>query len=277
MATRIAANPRALIATAASQLGVSEEPPRSNCQRFGAWYPMNCVAWCAIFVSWVFARSGYRQAIRTLNGASYVPDWVNYAKATGQWRPVGTYTPRAGDIVIFWFTNRPDHIGLVVRPIDGGVETLEGNTSSGGSRTGGSVLRLNRRSRIHGYIAVDYVDYIPEPPADGGGSSVPVNPAPTASQEDEHMELIRNNIPGHAAYGEVWEICGKDRLRVTDPDQLNRLRFYGGLSGGSYVEVTNPDLWTDLMTRYTGPAEALAGLSAIADLVAERTVTRMRS
>lgn len=190
MATRIAANPRALIATAASQLGVSEEPPRSNCQRFGAWYPMNCVAWCAIFVSWVFAHAGYRQAIRTLNGASYVPDWVAYAKATGQWRPVGTYTPKAGDVVIFWFTNRPDHIGLVVRPIDGGVETIEGNTSSGGSRTGGSVLRLNRRSRIHGYIAVDYVDIIPEPPADGGGSSVPVGTTPSTSQAAQEADMF---------------------------------------------------------------------------------------
>jgi hypothetical protein len=46
----------AMVALARSQLGETEHPFGSNCTKFGAWYKFNCVAWCAIFLSWVVAH-----------------------------------------------------------------------------------------------------------------------------------------------------------------------------------------------------------------------------
>ena len=139
---------------ARSQIGVVERPV--NKTLYGEWFGWNGVPWCAIFVSWVFDRAGKRiPPLQTPKGCAYVPTFVQHAKATGQWRPRGTYTPKAGDLIVFQFTNRPDHIGIVqgVLP-DGRIHTVEGNTNAAGSRTGGMVAQLYRRSGILGFIDV---------------------------------------------------------------------------------------------------------------------------
>lgn len=160
MKTRVAANPFTLLATAQSQIGYSENPAGSNRTKFGQWYGMNGVAWCAIFDSWVSAMSGNPlPAIRTSKGYAYVPDMQAHAQATGQWKPRSSgYTPKGGDRILFSFGgSRADHVGIVKAYLGGGrVLTIEGNTNAAGSRTGGSVLEKVRSSSILGYVAVDY-------------------------------------------------------------------------------------------------------------------------
>lgn len=139
---------------ARKEVGTVESPPHSNRQKYGEWFGWNGVAWCAIFVSWVFWRIGSPiPPIQTKLGCAYVPTYVQHAIKTGQWRPVGTYTPKPGDLVIFKFTNRADHIAIVIAVLnDGRIWTVEGNTNAGGSRTGGGVFELHRRSGIMGFI-----------------------------------------------------------------------------------------------------------------------------
>lgn len=155
------ANASAVISKARSQLGTSEQPPFSNRQPYGAWYGMNGVAWCAIFVSWVFWHAGYPlPPIRTRKGFAYCPDIVNWAKRNDCWVDRNT-RPEPGWIVLFDFpgdgVNRPSHVGIVqgVLP-DGRVHCLEGNTNGSGSRTGGKVMEHYRSvaGGIIGYVKV---------------------------------------------------------------------------------------------------------------------------
>lgn len=151
----IEADPDKVVATGRAELGVSESPAFTNRTKYGEWYGMNGVPWCAIWVSWVFAHAGFPlPAIRTSKGFAYVPDVVDWAQQTQTWRRVGKYTPKRGDLVVFTFGGkRPDHIGIVQGVLeDGRVWTLEGNSNSGGSRTGGSVVELYRRNGIIGFV-----------------------------------------------------------------------------------------------------------------------------
>lgn len=148
-----------VIATGRSQLGQSERPSNSNRQQYGDWYGMNGVAWCAIWVSWVFWHAGYGlpNSIRSAKGFAYCPDIVTWAQKNGTWRRAGSYRPKRGDIILFSFGGkRADHVGIVqgVLP-DGRIHTLEGNSNAGGSRTGGSVVELYRRTGILGYVVVE--------------------------------------------------------------------------------------------------------------------------
>jgi len=163
----ITANIEQVIATARSQIGYSESPRGSNRTKYGIWYSMNGVPWCAIFQSWCFALAGSPlPRISSTKGFSYVPDVQAYAKRTGTWK---TRNPKRGDLVLFSFGGRrADHVGLVqgVLP-DGRIHTVEGNTNAGGSRTGGSVAEAYRRSGIIGYVSVN----------SGPSASAPTNPS----------------------------------------------------------------------------------------------------
>lgn len=146
-----------VIATGRSKLGTTERPMYSNRTEFGAWYGMDGVAWCAIYISWVFWHAGYGlPRIRTEKGFALVADIVVWAKKDRSWRPVGNYKPKRGDIVVFSMGGkRPDHAGIVQGLLnDERVHTLEGNTNGGGSRTGGKVAELHRSSKIIGYVEV---------------------------------------------------------------------------------------------------------------------------
>lgn len=138
------------------QVGVVEKPSNSNRQKYGEWFGWNGVAWCNIFISWLYWHVGSPiPPIQTAKGCAYVPTMVTHAVKTGQWRPRGTYTPKPGDLIIFKFTTRPDHIGIVKAVLpDGRIWTIEGNTNASGSRTGGGVWEVYRRSGIMGYIDV---------------------------------------------------------------------------------------------------------------------------
>lgn len=152
----IVADIEAVVLKARSQLGVTESPAFSNRQPYGAWYGMNGVAWCAEFQSWVFWHSGNPlPPITTAKGFAYCPELERYGRETGTWHS-GTAGIKRGDLLLFSFGGvRADHVALVqgVLP-DGRIHTIEGNTNAGGSRTGGGVYELYRRSGIRGYVRV---------------------------------------------------------------------------------------------------------------------------
>lgn len=156
----ITANVANLLTVARSQLGVYESPPNSNMQKYGQWYGMNGVAWCAIWVSWVFWHSNNPlPKITTNKGFAYVPEVVRYGQETGTFHR-GTSGVEPGDVLVFWFPggpNRPNHVSICGergRLPDGRVHSYEGNSNAGGSRTGGSVVELYRRSGIYGYVSI---------------------------------------------------------------------------------------------------------------------------
>lgn len=142
---------RRALAEALRHVGVRESPPGSNRTSFGRWYGADGVPWCAIFVSYCFDVGagvvlcrGWHGAGVSARGVAYVPTLAAWLRATGR----VVRTPRPGDLAVFdWDGGDPDHVGIVIRPIAGGmVETVEGNTAVGNDSDGGEVMR-RRRSR----------------------------------------------------------------------------------------------------------------------------------
>ncbi len=123
----------------------------NNATKFGEWYGMNHVAWCAEFVSYIFEHVGLRFRY------AYVPFALADAKA-GKNGLRYHAKPKRGYAVCFdWEGNGvADHMGIVVSVNrDGSVNTIEGNTSPADFSNGGMVMRRVRYPyQIAGYIEV---------------------------------------------------------------------------------------------------------------------------
>jgi len=143
------------LAEAMRHVGVRESPPGSNRTPFGRWFGVDGVPWCAIFVSYCFARGagvvlcrGWHGAgVYAMKGVTYVPTLEAWLRATRRWLPASV-DPLPGDLAIFdWDGGVPDHVGIVERLLGPGrVATVEGNTALGNDSDGGEVLRRERSS-----------------------------------------------------------------------------------------------------------------------------------
>lgn len=138
------------LSRAITQIGVAESPPGSNLQRYGDWYGMNGVPWCAIFCSWCFelaadALDTDSQAFAQGSRYSYVPYVLGDAQA-GRYGLSITFDPIPGDLVLYdWQWNGEyDHIGIFERWQGADLVVVEGNTSNADNSNGGQVMRRVR-------------------------------------------------------------------------------------------------------------------------------------
>src|SRR5262245_36192554 len=83
---------RRALAEARRWLGTTEEPPGSNRTPFGAWFGLDGVPWCNIFLSYCFSvgagtiiAAGFHGAGCTPRGCAYVPTTEAWLRATGMW------------------------------------------------------------------------------------------------------------------------------------------------------------------------------------------------
>ena len=148
-------SPKTIINEAAKYVGVFESPPNSNKVIFnteyygkevsGANYP-----WCCTYVWYVFKHAGASNLFCGGQKTAYTPTAANYYKSIGRWYS----TPKVGDLVFFSFNaSRINHIGIVVEVISPSkIKTIEGNTSTGNDRNGGTVMYRERSTKnIVGY------------------------------------------------------------------------------------------------------------------------------
>jgi hypothetical protein len=134
---------RRALAEARRWLGTAEDPPGSNRTLFGAWFGLDGVPWCNIFVSYCFSvgagytlAEGFHGAGCTQRGCAYVPTTEAWLRATGMW--VGRVPPLSGDIAIYnWDGGPPDHVGIVESSDGSSFAAIEGNA-------GGTVARRRR-------------------------------------------------------------------------------------------------------------------------------------
>jgi hypothetical protein len=121
-----------VVAVAESQVGVSEQPPGSNCTIYGP-----CEEWCSLFVAWVWQHAGVPlpgpTALYGYSGALYT--WVR--EHGGRVLPASA-TPAPGDAVFFGAGPAASvHVGIVVRVMAGGeIATVDGNYAHQVSRVG---------------------------------------------------------------------------------------------------------------------------------------------
>ena len=125
-----------IAALATAELGVAEQPPGSNdAPRIGEYRTATAGSgvgpWCAYFTSWVAQQAGVPVGPDG-QGIGYVPTVKQWAESQGRYIAAGSGAPQVGDLVVFdrGGDGVLDHIGVVtgVRP-DGGIETVEGNSS----------------------------------------------------------------------------------------------------------------------------------------------------
>ena len=151
----------AALARAISQLGTKESPAESNNQKYGSWYGMNGVPWCAIFTTWCYecgADDVGKDSPSFVKGSrySYCPYVVSDARS-GKCGLKTTDDPIPGDLVVYdwaWDTIY-DHIGIFERWSGGGnFDAIEGNTSLNNNSNGGEVMRRTRSKSGQGTVFV---------------------------------------------------------------------------------------------------------------------------
>lgn len=162
-----------IISIAEGELGYSRWDDPQTGTKYGRWYAEktgssyygeNGVAFCAMFVSWVFNKAG--QACPGLPGA-YCPWIVTAGKNSGQTVP--TANARKGDVVLFdWGGDMvSDHIGIVESNNGSYLTCLEGNTTGADGRSGA----VNRRTRAYSTVVL-----IIRPKYDGTVTNTPEQP-----------------------------------------------------------------------------------------------------
>ena len=144
-------DPDKMVAIARQELGTLENPPGSNKVKYNDWIygKKGAVAqWCANFISWVANQAGIDKSI--LPHVGYTPDYFDKVLKGGG-REVSTKEAMKGDLMFFaGRAGRPYgvyHIGLVTGADGKGkVSTIEGNTSTKGSKDGIAVAEKVRQS-----------------------------------------------------------------------------------------------------------------------------------
>jgi hypothetical protein len=152
---------------AKADLGYTESP--MNRTKFGVFYGMNGVPWCAQAVSKWFYDAGLPLPAKTAKGFAWCQDGVSWFKQQQRF----DRKPKIGDVVFYQFDRdaSADHVGVVESVGDGFVIAIEGNTNSAGHRDGGSVMRKQRpMSLVLGFG---------HPPYNGNRKRGPIRPTPT--------------------------------------------------------------------------------------------------
>lgn len=134
-----------VIEIAEGEIGVEESPKNSNKTKYGSWFGLSGVPWCAQFVSWCYHIAG-----SPLGNIGFKLGYAGCQTAFAHFTKTKELTnnPQPGDIVLFDWNGdkRYDHTGIFVRKIDMTTfESIEGNTAIGNDSNGGSVMLRKRK------------------------------------------------------------------------------------------------------------------------------------
>lgn len=140
-----------ILTLARGELGVCERPAGSNNVKYNTAYyggPVQgkSLAWCAVFIWWLFREAGIPELYYGGGQTAYCPTLLSYHKARGQ-LVRGDYHP--GDIVFFNFSGgqTAQHVGLCESWNGREITTIDGNTGSGNEANGGAVMRRVRSKK----------------------------------------------------------------------------------------------------------------------------------
>lgn len=127
-----------VIQIAAAEIGYRESG--SNRTKYGKAYGMDGVAWCVIFIWWVFNQAGVSHLLKKTASSTALMNWF---KSQGRFY---TSNPQPGDVVFFkWGRGSgAEHVGIVESVSGNSINAIEGNASD-------RVKRLKRSSGIVGY------------------------------------------------------------------------------------------------------------------------------
>lgn len=134
-----------IAAIAYNEVGYCEAPTDSNNTKYGAWFGLNGLPWCGIFVSWVYFKAGNK--LPNIGFSKGFAGCVTAVKYFRENKKIVT-KPQKGDIVFFDWNGdgRFDHTGIFIKAIDKNTFiTVEGNTSLTNQSNGGEVMERIRK------------------------------------------------------------------------------------------------------------------------------------
>lgn len=136
-----------LLEVAKSEIGTKETPPNTNRTKYGAWYGLDGHLWCAMFVSWCYARAGRMiTELGNPKGFASCQALLDYARRNG----LLVKDAALGDIVLYDWNGdgRVEHTGIFVQwhgPMK--FTAIEGNTGINNDSNGGEVMMRNRNRK----------------------------------------------------------------------------------------------------------------------------------
>ena len=140
----------AALAQAVGQIGVKENPVKSNCNPYSAWFHKPCQSWCVDFLSWCFdTASGHG------NSNKLVPWNTSSVSALDSWLASHTAAatrvngPAPGDICVLANGTHACIVQTTTSDGSGNFTTVDGNWQSSGP-TGGMVSGRTPRNRLSG-------------------------------------------------------------------------------------------------------------------------------
>lgn len=145
-----------VLSVARSQIGVTSGKKYWDYVMGSGYISGSATPWCACFVSWVFHQAGAKCAGLPAASCTY----QLYARAKKKGKVVPTSQAKAGDVILFNFDSYwgdAEHVGIIERVNSKTFDTIEGNTNSAGSSTGGRVARKTRaKSQTFAIVRPDY-------------------------------------------------------------------------------------------------------------------------
>lgn len=214
----------AVLSVASSQLGVEETPPGSNKTKYGEAYGYNGVAWCMIFVWWVFRECGLSNLFYDGHKTASCTTLMKWAKANRQFV---TSDFRPGDVLLYQFDedDSSEHTGICVSSDGKNVTAIEGNC-------GDKVAKVTRSIRtLHGAYRPAYDE--------GCGISLPELRRGSVSAAVESMQiLLEGNGYSCGRYGTDGDF---------GPDTEKALREYQNYRGLTVDGICGENTWRRLL------------------------------
>ncbi|HRC11213.1 MAG TPA: CHAP domain-containing protein [Niabella sp.] len=134
-----------IVDIALKEIGYKEFPENSNKTKYGKWFGLDGLAWCGIFVSWVYDKAGF-----PLGNIGFTKGFAGCQTAVAYFKKKNKIVlyPQIGDIVFFDWNGdgRYDHTGIYVKDTSMTLfSSIEGNTSLTNNSNGGEVMKRERK------------------------------------------------------------------------------------------------------------------------------------
>ena len=243
-----------VVSIAEQQLGISGRPNKFT-QWYGSIGGTTSYAWCVVFIGWCFSQAGLSLFPRTAS----VVCVLDYAKENGYFKSKGSYTPKAGDIMIQQ-SGGASHVGIVTGAGNNCFYTIEGNCSN-------SVKKVTRYydGKLTGFFVPPYAENTAAAPITDNDRELPKDPVlydsfgTSGNTVREDFSISRAET--HAFYADginITDYVGNLSWQNTIDELATTVSFEVAKSDTKYLNLYTPQLG-GIINLYTN-VEILRGI-----------------
>ena len=248
-----------VVSIAEQQLGISGRPNKFT-QWYGSIGGTTSYAWCVVFIGWCFSQAGLSLFPRTAS----VVCVLDYAKENGYFKSKGSYTPKAGDIMIQQ-SGGASHVGIVTGAGNNCFYTIEGNCSN-------SVKKVTRYydGKLTGFFVPPYAENTAAAPVTDNDRELPKDPVlydsfgTGGNTVNEGFSQSREETHAFYAGGnDITKYVGNLSWQNTIDELATTVSFEVAKSDTKYINLYTPKPG-DIINLYTN-VEILRGIIVSVD------------